>query len=199
MQYGYIRAWDDAEAAHQRAQVTAKRPDVIYQDDARDNSAWLALQTQLAPGDTLIVASLDRLGMSLDAIVLVLEQLLAAGITVATGAAGEFVARDGAMTALTQEKMTLLTVATQADQILLQERMRLGKLQMMQDPSFREGRPPVLSPVKERAVLRYLETHTQIQTADHYGVSRATVTRAVRRAKDAALAEQAQSKTADKK
>ena len=175
---GYARvSTEDQDLASQLQALQAAGCDPIYQEKATganmERPEWRACNRGLGRGDTLVVASIDRLGRSLGDLVSTLEDLQARGVHFQS-------LREGIDTTTALGKMFFQIAASFAEyeRSLISERTKAG-LQAARAKGTRMGRPPALTDEQKATARRLHKSGESISAiARILEVSRATVRRA---------------------
>lgn len=142
-----------------------------------------ALIAELAEGDTLVVAAVDRLGRSAVDVLTIAEELAARGVRLR-------LLREGVDTGTPTGVMVLTVMAgmAQLERALIQERTRAG-LAAARRRGARLGRPAALTAEGLQAVAAMRDAGATVaETAAALGVSRSVIDRARRRLRDEAAA-----------
>ena len=138
-----------------------------------------ALIQRLKTGDTLIVTKLDRFARSAAEGLSLINTLLARGIQV-------FILNMGLIdnTPIGKLITTILLAIAEFERDMIIERTQAGKEIARSKNGFREGRPPIDQKKKDFAVDLILNQHKSYnEVVELTGLSKSTVTRAVRHAK----------------
>ena len=140
---------------------------------ARNRPAFSKLIDRLEPGDILVVTKIDRLGRSAADVQSTVELLARMEVRVYCIALG------GADLTSSTGKMTMQILAAIAafERNLIVERTNAG-VARARAQGKRIGRPPALTSMQEKNVLRRLEEGSSIRRiAKEYNVSRSTIKR----------------------
>ena len=138
-----------------------------------------ALIQRLQTGDTLIVTKLDRFARSAAEGLSLINTLLARGIQV-------FILNMGLIdnTPIGKLITTILLAIAEFERDMIIERTQAGKEIARSKNGFREGRPPIDQKKKDFAVDLILNQHKSYnEVVELTGLSKSTLTRAVRHAK----------------
>ena len=138
-----------------------------------------ALIQRLKTGDTLIVTKLDRFARSAAEGLSLINTLLARGVQV-------FILNMGLIdnTPIGKLITTILLAIAEFERDMIIERTQAGKEIARSKNGFREGRPPIDQKKKDFAVDLILNQHKSYnEVVELTGLSKSTVTRAVRHAK----------------
>ena len=138
-----------------------------------------ALIQRLKTGDTLIVTKLDRFARSAAEGLSLINTLLARGIQV-------FILNMGLIdnTPIGKLITTILLAIAEFERDMIIERTQAGKEIARSKNGFREGRPPIDQKKKDFAVDLILNQHKSYnEVVELTGLSKSTLTRAVRHAK----------------
>lgn len=182
MIYGYARVstpGQDREGngmAAQRSQLQQAgaqeiRED-IYTGTKADRPALTELLTLIAPGDTLLVTRLDRLGRSIPQVNQIIEDLISRGITVHVLNIGIM---DNTPTGRLIRNILLAVAEFERDMII--ERTAEGKEIAKLNPNYRDGRPPKYTRIQMDHAMDLLQNHSYKQVARMTGISKATLCR----------------------
>lgn len=189
MIYGYARVSTAGQVSGGNgleAQVNQLRDagaEEIYTDTftgtTMERPEFTKLRQILQPGDTLIIAKLDRLGRSVSQASAIISDLIEEGVTINVLNVG--VLSNDSVNKLMQN---ILLAFAQFERDMIVQRTQEGKAIAKQNPNFREGRPRKYSRVQMDHAMELLETHSYTQVANMTGISRATLARERRRRKD---------------
>ena len=138
-----------------------------------------ALIQRLKTGDTLIVTKLDRFARSAVEGLSLINNLLARGVHV-------FILNMGLIdnTPIGKLITTILLAIAEFERDMIIERTQAGKEIARSKNGFREGRPPIDQKKKDFAVDLILNQHKSYnEVVEFTGLSKSTLTRAVRHAK----------------
>ena len=138
-----------------------------------------ALIQRLKTGDTLIVTKLDRFARSAAEGLSLINTLLARGVQV-------FILNMGLIdnTPIGKLITTILLAIAEFERDMIIERTQAGKEIARSKNGFREGRPPIDQKKKDFAVDLILNQHKSYnEVVELTGLSKSTLTRAVRHAK----------------
>lgn len=181
--YGYARVSSRGQAAYgngldaQRQQLKAAGATRIFEDvltgTTMDRPQWHALMDALAPGDTLVVAKLDRVARTATEGCEAVRDLLARGVSVRVLNMG--LVED---TPVGRMMLTVMFAMAEFERDLIAERMAAGKEVARQRDGWREGRPRRLSP-DSPALAGWLarvnaREATVAEACESLGVSRST-------------------------
>ena len=189
MVYGYARvstrgqARDGNSLEAQEEALRAAGATQIYSDSFTGTKIsrpeFDRLMGLLEPGDTLIVAKLDRFARSVGQASNVITELIDRGITVNVLNLG--ILSNSSVSTLMRN--VLLSFA-QFERDMIVERTQEGKTIARQDPNFRDGRPPVYSRTQKQHALELLESgRTYRQVEQLTGISKSTLIRIKRNLK----------------
>ena len=175
---GYARvSTDEQDLASQLQALQVAGCDPIYQEHATganmERPEWRACNRGLGRGDTLVVASIDRLGRSLSDLVATLEDLQARGVHFQS-------LREGIDTSTALGKMFFQIAASFAEyeRALISERTKAG-LKAARARGAKMGRPHALTDEQKETARKLRKAGESVSAiARILGVSRATVRRA---------------------
>lgn len=189
MLIGYAR-WS---TAHQDQDLTAQReglvalgvePDRIYTDVGlsgtnRDRPGLRESLAALREGDTLVVSKLDRLARSVRDAGDIAQEIERRGAKLSLGGSIH-----DPTDAMGRMFFSIMAVFAEFEADLIRQRTREG-MAVAKSKGRLKGKSPKLSPAQERHLVTLVEAgeHTTSEIAALMGVSRATVYRAVERAK----------------
>ena len=137
----------------------------------------------LQKGDTLAITRLDRLGRSAVAGYELIADLLNRGVsvrvlnigTVENTVAGRLI-------------LHILLAFAEFERETIKERMLEGKAIARQDPEWRDGRPKKFTRAQVEHAIDLLKDHTYAQVQEMTGMSKSTLIRAARAAKESSKA-----------
>lgn len=135
------------------------------------------LLAELEPGDTLVVCKLDRFARTVIEGVQTVQSLLDRGVIVHILNMGRL---DNTVTG--RLVLTIMLAFAEFERGQIRERTQAGKAIAMQDPSYREGRPPKYKQAQICHALELLDagkTYSQVEALT--GISKSTLIRARRR------------------
>ncbi len=139
-----------------------------------DRPEFNRLRMKLRKGDTLIVTKMDRLGRSVSQVSALINELLDEGITINVLNIG-ILSNDSVNTLL---RNILLSFA-QFERDLIVSRTAEGKaIAKMNNPDFREGRPPKYDEEQIEHAMALLEKNSYNQVVKLTGISKSTLIRA---------------------
>ena len=189
MIYGYARVSTAGQVSGgngleaQINQLRAAGAEEIYTDTftgtTMDRPEFIKLRQVLQPGDTLIIAKLDRLGRSVSQASAIISELIEEGVTINVLNVG--VLSNDSVNKLMQN---ILLAFAQFERDMIVQRTQEGKAIAKQNPNYREGRPRKYSRVQMEHAMELLKTHSYTQVASLTGISRATLARERKRRKD---------------
>lgn len=189
MIYGYARVSTAGQVSGgngleaQINQLRAAGAEEIYTDTftgtTMDRPEFIKLRQVLQPGDTLIIAKLDRLGRSVSQASAIISELIEEGVTINVLNVG--VLSNDSVNKLMQN---ILLAFAQFERDMIVQRTQEGKAIAKQNPNYREGRPRKYSRVQMEHAMELLKTHSYTQVASMTGISRATLARERKRRKD---------------
>lgn len=189
MIYGYARVSTAGQVSGgngleaQINQLRAAGAEEIYTDTftgtTMDRPEFIKLRQVLQPGDTLIIAKLDRLGRSVSQASAIISELIEEGVTINVLNVG--VLSNDSVNKLMQN---ILLAFAQFERDMIVQRTQEGKAIAKQNPNYREGRPRKYSRVQMDHAMELLETHSYTQVANMTGIGRATLSREKKRRKD---------------
>lgn len=137
---------------------------------------------ELSPGDTLIVTKLDRLARNTEEGIKVIRNLLDQDIRVQVLNMGLI---DN--TNMGRFIVTILLAVAEMERVTIIERMAEGKALAKQRDDFKEGRPKKFTKKQLEHAITLKETHSYTQVEEITGVSKSTLIRAIRKAKEKEL------------
>lgn len=127
---------------------------------------------ELVPGDVLVVYKMDRVARSLKDLLAILDQIKAAGASIRS-----LTEPLDTSTPLGMFMIQILGSVAQLERSIIRERTVAGQVAAIKR-GVMFGRPKLLSPEKEAAVLAMVDSGvTQSATARHFGVSLIVVRR----------------------
>jgi DNA invertase Pin-like site-specific DNA recombinase len=181
MKYGYARvSTDDQTPALQLAALKKAGCKTVFKDDGlagatTKRSALLRCLKKLAPGDTLIVWKLDRLGRSLRDLITMLDELKQRGVKFRS--LTEHIDTD---TPTGRAMWQMIGLLAELERSLISERTRAG-VKAAQRRGVKFGRKRKLTPQQldhARALIEKGE-HDRQSIAELFKVSRTTLYRAL--------------------
>ena len=186
MIYGYARVSTAGQVSGgngleaQINQLRAAGAEEIYTDTftgtTMDRPEFIKLRQVLQPGDTLIIAKLDRLGRSVSQASAIISELIEEGVTINVLNVG--VLSNDSVNKLMQN---ILLAFAQFERDMIVQRTQEGKAIAKQNPNYREGRPRKYSRVQMDHAMNLLKTHSYTQVANMTGIGRATLSREKKR------------------
>lgn len=176
--YGYARVSTlKQDLTEQIDEITAKgvSKDNIFSEKMTgtksNRPAWLNLMSIVKSGDEIVVTKLDRLGRSLQVILKEIDQLTAKNVKVTVGNMSF-----DRSTAVGKLMLNVMASFAEFERDMIVDRMQRARAYKRQtDPGYREGRKRKLTPEMVKAMRTYYRTHTQVQTAEAFGISQRTV------------------------
>lgn len=135
----------------------------------------------LQPGDTLIVAKMDRLARTVKGALEVMDQLQVKGVSLRIGNIGTFETdREGRLTPMAKMMRTMMLAFAEYERDMIVERTQTGRAYARKHvPDYKEGRKPVINGRRLEQMLEYYDEHTVKETVSAFGVSKATLMRRV--------------------
>lgn len=133
----------------------------------------------LQPGDSLIVAKLDRFARSLVEGTTIIEELIKRGVRIHILNMGVL---DNTPTSVLTRNIFLAFAAFERDLII--ERTQAGKEIARLQPGYREGRPKSISQHRINHALSMLATHSMPEVSKLMKISESTLYRELRRRRD---------------
>lgn len=186
MLYGYARVSTKGQASDGnslQAQENALRQAgarEIYKDSftgtKMDRPQFDVLLSKLQSGDTLIVTKLDRFARSVSQASTLITELIDAGITVNVLNLG-VLSNDSVSTLI----RNVLLAFAQFERDMIVERTQEGKTIARQREDYHEGRPPKFDEEQMQHAFELLKTHSYTQVAKLTGISKSTLTRAMKK------------------
>ena len=186
MIYGYARVSTAGQVSGgngleaQINQLRAAGAEEIYTDTftgtTMDRPEFIKLRQVLQPGDTLIIAKLDRLGRSVSQASAIISELIEEGVTINVLNVG--VLSNDSVNKLMQN---ILLAFAQFERDMIVQRTQEGKAIAKQNPNFREGRPRKYTRAQMDHAMDLLNMHSYTQVANMTGISRATLSREKKR------------------
>lgn len=133
------------------------------------------------PGDTLIVAKMDRLARTVKGALEVMDQLQVKGVSLRIGNIGTFETdRNGKLTPMAKMMRTMMLAFAEYERDMIVERTQTGRAYARTHvPDYKEGRKPVINGRRLEQMLEYYDTHTVKETVSAFDVSKATLMRRV--------------------
>ncbi|MGC0251255.1 recombinase family protein [Pseudactinotalea sp. Z1748] len=183
--YARVSTADQDVQAQQEALVTlGVSSDRIYIDHGltgtnRDRPGLREAMAACRSGDTLVVTKLDRLARSLPDARDIADELTSKGAALDIGGS-----RYDPTDPVGKLLFNVLSMVAEFEADLVRTRTREG-MAIARAKGRLRGRKPKLSPAQERHLVGLVEAgeHTQVEVAELMGISRATVHRAMQRAK----------------
>lgn len=192
MIYGYSRVSTQGQAEHgnslavQEEDLRKAGATKIYTDAGvsgakrpEERPQLSELLSILQDGDTLVVTRLDRLSRSAVSGYELIAELLNRGVsvrvlnigTVENTVAGRLI-------------LHILLAFSEFEKETIRERMLEGKAVARQDPAWRDGRPKKFTRAQTAHAIELLKSHTYSQVQEMTGMSKSTLIRAVKVAKE---------------
>ena len=134
------------------------------------------LMSEISSGDTLVVTKLDRIARSVVQGAELIDKLGNSGVTVHILNMGII---DNSPIGKLIRNVMLSFAEFERDMIV--QRTQEGKSVARLDPDYREGRPKKYSKKQIDHALKLLEDHSYTQVAEMTGISKSTLTRAVKK------------------
>lgn len=185
MRYGYARVSTRLQAIHgnsldeQVEQLQNRGCEKVITEQYTGSTVQRPLLEQLLAklhaGDTLVVTKLDRLARTAAEGSKMISELLEQGINVHVLNIGLI---DNTPTGRLLANVLLAFAEFERD--LIMERTLAGKAYARTKTGYREGRPPIPAAQKQHAVNLILAGEPYKQVMDETGLSRSTISRAVR-------------------
>lgn len=159
--YGYARVSSRSQEDGfglevQRAQLVAAGAEKIYEEvytgTTMDRPKWDELFSLMVPGDTLVVAKLDRIARTASGGCAAVRDLVERGIAVRALNMG--LVED---TPFGRMVLTVMFAMAEFDRDMLVERMAEGKAAARKRPGYREGRPRLV--IDEEAFSKLARMH----------------------------------------
>lgn len=186
---GYARvsqAHQDVAAQRAALHDLGVAPERVYVDQGlsgatRERPGLTTVLVACRPGDTLVVTKLDRLARSLPDARDISAELVARDVALSLGGAVHDPADP-----VGRLLLNVLGMVAEFERDLLRARTREG-IAIVRDKGRLKGRPPKLTPAQERHLVdvHVAGTHTIGELAVLFGLGRATVYRALDRARSA--------------
>jgi DNA invertase Pin-like site-specific DNA recombinase len=180
MQHGYGRVSTNTQdtALQEDAFKRSRIRNVVYEkwSSVGARPRLMALLHKLKPGDELIVWKLDRLGRSLQDLLVILEKIVAAGATFRS-----LTEPIDTRTPAGKLMFSVLGAVAEFERSMIRERSIAGQVAAIKRGVVVGGRPHKLSPAQKAKVKR-LYSHGGVSLAElgHiYGVSHTTIRRAI--------------------
>lgn len=149
--YGYARVSSRGQARDgnglqaQREQLEQAGATAIYEDvftgTTMDRPQWDALMGAVRPGDTIVVAKLDRIARTAPEGIETVRRLISDGVSVRIMNMG--LVED---TPVGRMMLTVMFAMAEFERDMIAERMAEGRAVARQREGWREGRPPRLDP-----------------------------------------------------
>lgn len=185
MIYGYARVSTRGQARegnsieYQEQKLKEAGASIIYVDTytgtKTDRPELDKLLKRLESGDTLIVTKLDRIARSVVQGAELIEKIGNMGVAVNILNIGLI---DNTPTGKLIRNVMFSFAEFERDMIV--QRTQEGKAIARLEPNYREGRPKKYTSKQVEHALRLLEDHSYSQVSEMTGISRSTLTRAVR-------------------
>lgn len=184
MIYGYCRVSTNGQAhkfgLEQQKQEILKRYEhaQIFQEKYTgtkvDRPVFNELISKLEFGDTLVVAKLDRLARNTVEGIDIIKSLFDRGVAIHVLAIGLL-----ENTTMGQLLITILLAVAEMERNVMLERTQAGKeIAKINNPNYREGRPPKYTPERLEKAIKFLEDgNSYSKTEKIYNISRATLHR----------------------
>lgn len=185
--YGYARvSTTGQELDSQIKALENERCDKIYSEKftgtKMNRPEFNKLLEVLQPGDTLIVTKLDRFARSAADGMNTIKELFKQGIRVHVLNMG--IIED---TPTGRLIFNIMSSFAEFERDMIVERTQEGKAIAKLNPDFKEGRPKKYKQSKIESALILKETHSYKQVEEITGISKSTLIRAVRKAKEKEL------------
>lgn len=150
-----------------------------YTGKTTERPQLMALVTKMQAGDTLVVTKLDRLARTVREGSTLIQQLISRDITVV-------ILNMGTISNKPMDKLMLniLLAFAEFERDMIVERTQSGKAIAKTKPGFRDGRPKKYSKMQLDHALSLLDGHSYTQVAELTGISKSTLIRAGRTAKN---------------
>lgn len=184
MNYGYarvstkIQAKDGNSLEAQEKLLRDSGADIIFRDSftgtISDRPELNKLLAVIQPGDTLIVAKLDRIARSVESGIKIINCLVEKDVVVKILNIGTI---DNTATGKLIRNIFLAFAEFERDMIV--QRTQEGKAIAKQKSGYKEGRPKIYSEDQLKAAVKYKETHTIPETLRVFKISKATLYRAI--------------------
>ena len=186
MIYGYARvstkgqAKDGNSLEAQEQALRANGAEIVYSDSftgtKTDRPELSKLLDSVQPGDTIIVAKLDRIARSVTQGIELVDSLLAKDVTVN-------ILNMGTLNNSTTGKLirNIMFAFAEFERDMIVTRTQEGKSVARQREGFRDGRPPKYTSEQIHYALQLLETNSYAKVEKITGISRTTLLRAKRR------------------
>ena len=188
MRYGYARASTKGQQHEgnslqdQEQKLRAAGAEEIYSDSftgtTMDRPQFSALLSRLQAGDELMVTKLDRLARSATKGVECIRSLAEKGVVVNILNMGRI---DD--TSVGKLVLTIMMAFAEYERDMIVERTQAGKAVARMQPDFHEGRPLKYTEKQLAHALELLTDHSYTQVESMTGISKSTLTRAVRKKK----------------
>lgn len=185
MIYGYARVSTRGQARegnsieYQEQKLKEAGASIIFVDTytgtKTDRPELDKLLNQLKSGDTVVVTKLDRIARSVVQGAELIEKIGSLGVAVNILNMGLI---DSTPTGKLIRNVMLSFAEFERDMIV--QRTQEGKAIARLEPNYREGRPKKYTSKQVEHALRLLEDHSYSQVSEMTGISRSTLTRAVR-------------------
>ena len=188
MIYGYARvstrgqARDGNSLEYQEQKLKEVGVSTIFVDTytgtTTDRPELEKLMSEISSGDTLVVTKLDRIARSVVQGAELIDKLGNVGVSVHILNMGVI---DSSPTGKLMRNVMLSFAEFERDMII--QRTQEGKSVAKLDLDYREGRPKKYSRKQIEHAMKQLEDHSYTQVAEMTGISKSTLTRAVRKMK----------------
>lgn len=180
MIYGYARVSTYKQSYEPQVEQLIKAgvpDDLIYREKYTGKTAnrpqFQALLQRVAPGDTITVAKIDRLGRDMKESIDVIDPLLAKDVKINVLNIGTI---DNSTTG--RLIMHVLLAVADSERATIVERTVAGKeYAKRHNPDYHEGRPKRALNAHNEAIATYSLTHSLRETANAFNVGTATVSR----------------------
>lgn len=188
MIYGYARVSTQGQQMNgnsleaQEKVLIENGAEIVYSDTFTGTKAHRPeldkLLRELKEGDKLIVTKMDRISRSVVQGIELVNNLLDRGITV-------HILNMGLMDSTPTGKLirNIMFAFAEFERDMIVERTTEGKEIAKQRPDYREGRKPTYSKEQIKHALELLENHSYKQVEGMTGISKSTLIRAKREAK----------------
>ena len=147
-----------------------------YTGTTNDRPELAKLMQIISAGDTLVVTKLDRIARSVVQGAELIDRLGKVGVSVHILNMGVI---DSSPTGKLIRNVMLSFAEFERDMIV--QRTQEGKSVARMNPDYREGRPRKYSRKQMEHALKLLEDHSYSQVAEMTGISKSTLTRAVKK------------------
>jgi len=181
--YGYARVSTAGQSLEAQIEtLKAQGCEIIFSEKftgtKTDRPEFQRLLGELKTGDTLVVTKLDRFARSTGEAIEVIRKLFERGVRV-------HVLNMGVIENTPTGRLifTIMSAFAEFERDLIVERTQEGKAIAKQRPDFREGRPRKFSREQIRHALELLETHSYTEVERMTGISKSTLIRRKKEAK----------------